>query len=338
MLGLCGLLSGCGISDLVGDLKDLQDEFDDPDGGYDFEGQEGDGGAPQRQLDVEQITRTLDNQGGQLATEAGGIDVPAGALEGETQITVAEVSAQNVSAKLPSVLKAVAPAVAFTPHGQTFAKPVTLSLFHEGGGQNLVVLRLDDESDMQWERVDATFAAGVAYVTSTHFSIYNVSECDPSADADGTCAGLVQGAIAVADLATDDFRDFEPPRDFGEPGSGATSGESGDDPTDDEPCTFETVCQVITSCRPLRGEADGQDPVKPMPGAEGSCMVIEEDFCWEECVTGGSAVLPGDCKHLPDHLEPGCQLVPSEGACPLEVRCGASGGTIQLPDAGVDPT
>lgn len=341
VMALAGMLtSGCGIADLVDDLKGLEDQFDNPDGGFDLPEDDSDGGAPERQLEVEQASEILDDQGGQLATEAGGIDVPAGALTTDTEVSVAEVSAEQIVAKLPSVLHAVAPAVAFTPHGQTFTKPVTLSLFHEGTSADLVVLRLDDESDTEWERVDATFAAGVAYVTSTHFSIYNVSQCAADSTGGGTCSGLVGGSLGISDVPKEEFSDFQPPKDFGSPGvgGGSTQPGAGGDPSDGEDCKFETVCQVISSCRPLEGEPGvGGGSTNPVPGDEKpACMEIEEEICWDECVTGGDTTLPGgDVCDLPIELKEGCRLEASDGACPFEVRC--DGGGIMTGPQPSDP-
>ncbi len=338
LVALAGMLSGCGIADLIGDLKDLEDEYNDFDAGGGLpndQGQESDGGALQRQVNVQEASQMLNDQGGQLATEAGGIEVPEGALTSETQVTIAEVSADRISAPLPSVLQAVAPAVAFTPHGQTFAKAVTLSLFHEGTSQNLIVLRLDNESDPQWERVDATFLAGVAYVTSTHFSIYNVSQCDP---ADGTCAGLLRGELDITDVPEGDLVAFDPPEAFGNGGSSEGPGTNlpGDDGED---CTFETVCQVISSCRPLADAGSDGEPAGPVSGdAKPACMEVEVEICWEECVTGGENMLPNEdaCKVLPERLAPGCSIEALTGPCPFEIRCegeGAGDGSISV-DAG----
>jgi hypothetical protein len=252
-----------------------------------------------------------------LSTEAGAVEIPAGALPDGVEITVAEVDESQIVAPLPLVLRAVAPAVAFTPHGTTFSMPVTLSLFHQGGSGNLVVLRLDDESDTDWERVDATFASGVAYVTSTHFSIYNVSECDPLNDPDGFCSGLASGDFEIDDIPEEDFEEFDAPSDFGSSGSSGNGGDLGGDrggtggsmvePGDDE---CEEVCETFMRCAAEVGEpTDGE-------GSVSECSLEEEEVCWDPCGDGSK------CEPPPFPLPTGCRYE-DLGACTWNVVCDA---------------
>ena len=326
---LAGALGGCGISDLINDLKDevpTAEDFVPGQAEY-----PGGGQAPQPQQGVTDARATIDTSGGVVATAGGAVDIPAGALAEGVEVSVSEVVPTQIQARLPRVLRPVGPALAFTPHGQTFQMPVTLTLFHGGVDPfNLVVVRLDDENDTSWERVEeAAFGFGAAYVTSTHFSIYGVLECDAFEDPSGYCGDLVSGALDLGDVPEEDLGDFAAPGGFGgmdasgEPGDDNGGPIGGRDPGDGEPaagCKLVEVCDEFVYCAYAEPTWEGED--LPPPGDEECIGEATETMCWEMCEGGVPPPDGGSIPPPPEELDDTCRVELVEDAeCPFVVTC-----------------
>jgi hypothetical protein len=138
------------------------------------------------------------------SVEAGGVTVtiPAGALDGDTEIGVAEVSGiADADFATPS-----GTAYAFTPHGAVFAEPVTIRIPQDGTGD--LAMRLDDESDTSWELVpNTTFGADYAEFEVSSFSVYLVSSrcskyCTEVTSVCGGAATFTQGDCVSTCLST----------------------------------------------------------------------------------------------------------------------------------------
>jgi len=83
---------------------------------------------------------------------------------------------------------------ALTPHGTTFAEPVTVSLPYVDTGETLELLKLDNDADTTWEPVaDAVFDGGMVTFQTSSFSYYGpiaaggggTTGGGPDADGDG---------------------------------------------------------------------------------------------------------------------------------------------------------
>jgi len=97
------------------------------------------------------------------------VDIPAGALTTDVDVRLDVVTPDK--SVLPDDTTLAGAALAFTPHGTTFAKAVTITLNHDGTATN--VLRLDDEDDTTWEVVaDAVIKESTVELSVTGFSIY----------------------------------------------------------------------------------------------------------------------------------------------------------------------
>lgn len=124
----------------------------------------------------ERVEMTVGKSGGELALENGaGVEVPEGALEGDTKVAVEEVSHDKLP-DAPGNAMVAGPSVAFTPHGQEFKMPVRISLPYDSEKKGeRAVHRLDDEKDTTWEEVKgAKFEEGKASFDSKTFSVLRV--------------------------------------------------------------------------------------------------------------------------------------------------------------------
>lgn len=148
-----------------------------------------------------------------VAGDGAKVSVPAGVAPAGVTLTVRKSTA--TTPQLPAWAGSSGDVFAFTPHGTSFAEPVTLQLPFTGAGD--VVLRLDDESDTSWEIVEgATFADGIATVQVQSFSLYLVaSRCQKLCDqglkvckltttqANGTCVSACQQSNTKISKACD---------------------------------------------------------------------------------------------------------------------------------------
>lgn len=132
----------------------------------------------------------IGSRGGTVIQGDASVEVPAGALATATKIAVAP---SNVDVAPPEGYVLAGPPIAFTPHGLSFEKAVTLTLPYDSSSDALAVLRLDDEADTSWGVVEGgEFAAGLATLDVRTFSIYAVA----ASVADG--AGGAGGASSTA--------------------------------------------------------------------------------------------------------------------------------------------
>ena len=122
------------------------------------------------------------------------VDVPAGAVAMSTDIEVAAANPVMLPAIVGTGAAAATEPVAFTPHGTSFSMPITISFTIDGGvPAGAVIVRLDDESDTDWELVASTIDGDVISAEVTSFSIYTVAtgpvchQADPDSDEDGVC-------------------------------------------------------------------------------------------------------------------------------------------------------
>ncbi len=256
-LASAGLVLGLGGCDLAALADKLADDFER--------------GIQERAAEaVRNAQAKIGQSGGDVTTHDGAVAIPAGAVEGEVQVAVAEVDPATLSAPLSSALDPVTPPVAFTPHGTQFSEAVTLSLFFDKtvGTSNLHVIRLDNEQDTSWERVDpetVQFDSGLALVSTTHFSVYGVVSCDSGKFAD-LCRAFESGEATVADLAEE-----APPSD--DAWGGVYQPPSGDD---DGPGTMTDQCRDwLEQCRPVF-DTCSKDPAADI------CSRVEECLSYAE--------------------------------------------------------
>ncbi|MCH2109653.1 MAG: hypothetical protein MK135_10000, partial [Polyangiaceae bacterium] len=182
---------------------------------------------------VESETRVIETKrvvvsakdGGTIEITSAGLEIPAGALPADIEVTVSDVTDEELS-ELPETSggeESIAVPVKFEPHGLQFDVPVTITLNFEppaGATAQLVVMKLDDEQDTTWEVVPgATFQDGVASFETTSFSFYGVFEApeEPMSSGMGGAAPTSSGGTSG-----------DPGVGGGDTGSGATSSSGGD--------------------------------------------------------------------------------------------------------------
>ncbi len=122
------------------------------------------------------------------------VEIPAGALAADTTVGITQADPAAIAPE-PDQMDLVSRPVILTPHGTTFSTPVTLKLAFNSTAPaaNLVVMRLDNETDTSWEIVPGgTFENGKATIQVTHFSIYAVgTRLDDAATCDKVCPTIV---------------------------------------------------------------------------------------------------------------------------------------------------
>lgn len=146
--------------------------------------------------------------GGVVAKDGASLTIPAGALASDVPVAVGRLDAAAVAALPPATAPGIkgtavlsGDVFAFTPHGTTFAAPVTVELAHAGAGN--MVLRLDDERDTTWEVVPGTtFAGGVVRFQVTRFSIYGVATGESDGGPGAPCASTFDCATTTAECGT----------------------------------------------------------------------------------------------------------------------------------------
>ncbi|MBN1948019.1 MAG: hypothetical protein JW797_20290 [Bradymonadales bacterium] len=137
-------------------------------------------------------------------------DIPTGALSETIEIGIAQTT---TDVPLPSGYELRGEVFAFTPHGTTFAQPVTITLPYSGSSDGLVVLHLDDDSDTSWEILTtATFGGGIATLQVDSFSLMGVAGPPTAADPDLDAGDLpVDSIIDTAELPGDAEMGEDPP-------------------------------------------------------------------------------------------------------------------------------
>ncbi len=142
-----------------------------------FVGCGADTGTPDHLL---QTVATVGSAGATLELPGGlSLVIPPGALARDVQIgmeLLPDLADAGVAA--PSFFDgAPAISIALTPHGTTFAMPITLKLPFVGDAANLVLMRADDARDATWEAVGPiTVADGIATVRIDHFSLFTAGQ------------------------------------------------------------------------------------------------------------------------------------------------------------------
>jgi hypothetical protein len=156
-------------------------------------------------------------EGGEVALDDGaGVNIPAGALSDDTEISI---ESSEPSADLPELDSVQGLAYEFGPDGTTFEVPVELTLplvGAPGADQEAVVSWLNTDTN-QWEDLDTTATRDAVIAETTHFTLFVVRFKDVAVDAftcdfDDTCTGgnivgewTIQGACI--DFANP-FEDF----------------------------------------------------------------------------------------------------------------------------------
>ncbi len=120
-------------------------------------------------------TREVGPEGGTVELAEGGkVEIPRGALNRSTSITIEEVTDPEPFADA-QYIQAAGKAYAFKPHGLQFAMPITLELPFDDNGEATEVrlLKLEDEQDTTWQtQVDDTKEGNKIRLTTSSFSIY----------------------------------------------------------------------------------------------------------------------------------------------------------------------
>ncbi|GAA4467391.1 hypothetical protein GCM10023189_50990 [Nibrella saemangeumensis] len=123
------------------------------------------------------ISKSIGPEGGIVASPDGRVSltIPAGALKATTTISI-----QPITSTAPS---RIGNGFRFSPHGQTFDKPVTITMAYEpdslSSGQPQVLQIAYQNSKGIWETVDAVTVnerAHTVSVLTTHFSDYSIFE------------------------------------------------------------------------------------------------------------------------------------------------------------------
>jgi hypothetical protein len=319
---LLSVASGCDLSGLTKNIeKNINDKI------ADFKN-----AIPQGAAGVDHASANLGNSGGQVVAQNGAVNVPEGALTGDTQVSVAQVQPQALMAPLSGLLKAVAPPMAFTPHGTTFAMPVTLSLFFtQPATQDMAVVRLDNEQDTSWELVmDTKLDGQAAYVSTTHFSIYGVVSCiGTNAEQTALC-----GKLASGEASLDDLTELVPPGEtgafdgVGQTMGGDTNPPGGDEkPPPDMPPDTHVDCSLVPQCTQLL-QSCNQHPQDQLCAHVPECkQLLVQCHAVPPPPAGADAGVPSAC----DQVAQACRAGNPQACALYKEEC--SGGPI---DPGTD--
>ncbi|MFH1810543.1 MAG: hypothetical protein ABIJ09_17510 [Pseudomonadota bacterium] len=158
------------------------------------------------------VSAIIGAAGGSLSNGAGvELEIPAGALDHDVEISIAAADSGILNAALPSGHAMQGTPYTFTPHGTNFSVAATIRLPFAGTAD--AVLRLDDESDSSWESMsDANFGVGLAIVQTMSFSIMVPTLYVSSGD-----AGYPDSSAADASSQDSSGGDARVPVDAGEP-------------------------------------------------------------------------------------------------------------------------
>ncbi len=145
------------------------------------------------------VSGTVGVDGGTISgtVESGqvGVDIPAGALVEDTELSIQTVS---VDAPTPAGKELASATYAFLPHGTEFASTATLIIPHDGSASGAV--RLDDENDTTWSELsDISIKASTIEVKVDGFSIY-------AAVANTTSSGCAGGVEVTGQVVIDASR------------------------------------------------------------------------------------------------------------------------------------
>lgn len=123
--------------------------------------------APDANGENETVSAVIGTEGGSIELSDGaGVDVPPGALEEPTTITV---SVTNTGFEpLPAV--ASGRVYAFEPHGLTFLLPVTVIIPHQGQPQEMALFTSSPGGG--WNKIGSEKGATALRAQVTHFSFF----------------------------------------------------------------------------------------------------------------------------------------------------------------------
>jgi hypothetical protein len=133
--------------------------------------------------------KKVDNEGGvvDIPDSDISVDIPAESLTDLVDIMISKVDTNYTRAKVDDMSFKINDnaMVAFTPHGQVFAKPVKIRIpFSATIGRAFALLRAADRNSTTWEELDKPIVifdtldpmVKVAEVEVTSFSVYTVAE------------------------------------------------------------------------------------------------------------------------------------------------------------------
>jgi hypothetical protein len=191
-------------------------------------GGKSDGGAPSStQVAKKMITA---KSGGTIESSGAALDIPAGALSKDTEITLGTIDKGD----LPDTKNVASKGYDFGPDGTQFKKPVALTLDFDGkvpDGKTAVVAWLDGD---KWSKLDDSAVDGKTVTASTtHFTTFAIvfvsnggdnggvtqSEGTCADDYDTSCGGDVVGSwefsAACVTLGPNAFKDENGDDPFG---------------------------------------------------------------------------------------------------------------------------
>ena len=141
---------------------------------------------------------TIGDEGGTVEDGDGSVDIPPGALDEDVEVGVEETDENDIP-EAPEEMELNGTVFAFTPHGQEFAEPVTITIPYDDDAESLTILTLENDEDTDWEALEGgTFEDGLATFEVDHFSFYGVGyEVDclgiPDGDAEYDECGVCDG-------------------------------------------------------------------------------------------------------------------------------------------------
>lgn len=164
----CWLVLSCALALGAAGCGDSGGEAGDLGGGADAGG----GGASEAPVE-ETITA---DEGGRVQTEGGGaeVEIPAGALAEDTEITIDVVPAKGQ----PDADRIIAPVYDFGPDGATFETPVTLRIELDQSkvpdGMKPVMAWLDEDKGEWQPLADSAVEGGAVTASTDHFTLFTI--------------------------------------------------------------------------------------------------------------------------------------------------------------------
>jgi cysteine-rich repeat protein len=294
---------------------DLEDDDGDDDGSVsEADGGSGDGDAPSSDPDAgaappgEGSILVLTEAAETFAVEGMELDVPAGAVGGEVELTVTIESEPPVP--LPEEWDVLGDIYAIAPHGFEFDEPVTLRIPYDRSGETppaLVALPGVDEGE-QWSVLSAEFQGdGYATVLRSKLSYYVVVSGACGADGaacqlqcDG-CDVVCGDGVWLAQEACDDGNTAD--------GDGCNANCTAVEDGFDCPGGGAACVGACGDSLQLGGEACDDGNTADGDGCAGDCSAVEEGF---------ACPVPGDdC--IVDLPNPSCEGL--ETTCNDESCC-----------------
>jgi len=144
------------------------------------------------------VTEVIDEMGGTVELLGGGkVEIPPGALNEATTITITEVQDPK---PMPSNMQAAGKAYAFEPYDLAFEVPVKITVPFAGESVEVRPMKLDDEKDETWETlVGASKFNNQVSIEVTSFGIFQSARPRPGSGV----ITLPDGAVIPADSGVD---------------------------------------------------------------------------------------------------------------------------------------